>query len=425
MNTITNHVPRKAVPIPPDWLVDISEFGNIIRTKDFQRLNWVSQLGILDMVYPGAKHSRKEHSFGTLHLTQRICQQLNHFQADERKAFEAYGLLHDIGHTPLSHQLEPLLEESAGIDHHKHGLNTISRMQDAIEKDGVNYELLKEAFQKKHPIVSDKNLGSDKLDYLLRDGFHMGIDAVTNVFTLIQYMGINHNTLAIEEKGAAQAKRLQNYYADIHMEGYLCKQGMISQRMVQRSFEEALNDSGKIDLYGFWDMKDFEVMNFLQNSKNTLACKIFEDIIVRKVYKTAVVFKIDRFVNSERKVDKPIHVEGVTQSLLERFADEYASPRKLTVLEDEVAKELGLAKGELIIPLIPLPRMMPKDVRIYNRVSDDPNTLFTLYPEHERQLKEKYLSNFAIRIAVEPSQRQNVYDKRKEVVGYIASSVLK
>lgn len=416
---ITNHVPQKAVPIPPGWLVDISEFSNTIRTPQFQRLRWVSQLGILSLVYPGAEHSRLEHALGTLHVTKSICDQLE-LSKEDSKIFKLYGLTHDIGHSPFSHQLESLLKQ----DHHDYGLNILASMCDAIEDDGVNYDRLKKVFKQKHPLVSDKNLGSDKLDYLLRDGYHMGFDIVTNIFTLIEYMGLNEDTLAIEEKGTCQAKRLQDYYADIHIEGYLCKQGMISQRMLQRSFEEALSELGKIDEYSLWNMKDFEIFNMLQELKNKPAKEIFKCIIDREVYKTAVVFKIDRFSHSERIIDKPIHIEGVTQSLLERFADEFASPQKLTELENDVAKAVGLEKGHLLIPLIPLKRMLPEDVRVYNIVDAKPNTLFSLYPEHKQQLFEKYLSAFAIRVATLPSERKKVYEKRKDVVSYISSSVL-
>ena len=417
---ITNHVPEKAVPIPPEWMVDISNFKSTIRTKEFQRLRWISQLGILKLVYPGATHSRIEHSFGTLHLTTAICKQLG-LKEDEAKTFRAYGLLHDIGHLPFSHQLEPLLSQN----HEQNGLAILSSMQEAIEKDGIDYEKLVEIFKKKHPIVSDKNLGPDKLDYLLRDGLHMGFDPIPHVFTLIQYMGLNGETLAIEEKGTPSAKRLQDYYADIHMEGYLCKQGMISQRMLQRSLEEALSETGKIEQYSFWTMMDDDVLQILKDSKNKLAKNLIDALIYRGVYKTAVVFKIDKFKHSERIIDKPIHVEGVTQDKLETFTEVYSSPQKLRKLENEVAKEVGVKEGTLLIPLIPLKRMLPKDVRVYNRVSSEPNTLFKLYPEHEKQLMERYLSSFAIRIATTPEQRKEVYEKRREIVGYIVSSVLK
>jgi hypothetical protein len=416
---ITNHVPKKAVKIPPGWLVDISGFQNIIATPQFQRLNWVSQLGILNEIYPGGSHKRKEHAFGTLHLTKCICDQLE-FDKEESKTFRAFGLLHDIGHSPFSHQLEPLLKK----DHHEVGLDVLTSIKEAVVQDGVDFEKLKEIFEKKHPLVSDKNLGSDKLDYLLRDGYHMGFDLVTNVFTLISYMGLNHDTIAIEEKGAPQVKKLQDYYAEIHSDGYLCKQGMINQRLLQRAFEEALIDFD-VELYTLWGMKDFEVLAFLQESKSPLAKELFEDLINRRSYKTSVVFKIDKFKHSERIIDKPIYVEGVTQSKLEQFTKEYFIPQKLTKLENELAELIGVEKGSLLIPLMPLQRILPKDVRVYSTVSDEPNTLFTLYPEHEKQLTERYLSSFAIRIAAKPELRQKVYDHRKEVVGYILGSVLR
>ena len=86
---------------------------NIIDHPLMQRLTRINQLGLASVVYPGARHTRFQHSLGAFHLMSEAIlslQQKGHFIFDsEAEAVEAAILMHDIGHGPFSHVLENTL----------------------------------------------------------------------------------------------------------------------------------------------------------------------------------------------------------------------------------------------------------------------------------------------------------------------------
>lgn len=84
----------------------------IMRAPVFQRLRHVKQLGLVNMVFPGAEHSRFAHSLGVMHIVHVISQGLEPALTPEQQQVLRVGaLLHDVGHFPLSHALEEVLSE--------------------------------------------------------------------------------------------------------------------------------------------------------------------------------------------------------------------------------------------------------------------------------------------------------------------------
>ena len=96
------------IHLPPSVLA-------LVDTEDFQRLRNITQLGYVHLVYPGARHSRFEHSLGVYHLAKQFMSRLlvsdPPLQLDDEdvRVFVAATLLHDIGHYPFSHTLEELM----------------------------------------------------------------------------------------------------------------------------------------------------------------------------------------------------------------------------------------------------------------------------------------------------------------------------
>jgi uncharacterized protein len=149
----------------------------------FQRLRGIRQLAMTHLVYPGATHTRFEHSIGVCHLAGRLADRVE--MTDEEKITVRHAaLLHDIGHGPFSHVSEGVIDERSGI---KAGHEAISaslirtdpelqaalgaeeceRAADLIEKTGPRTFLT--------DIVSGPT-DADKLDYLLRDTYYAGVD---------------------------------------------------------------------------------------------------------------------------------------------------------------------------------------------------------------------------------------------------------
>ncbi|MDD1718646.1 MAG: HD domain-containing protein, partial [Methanoregulaceae archaeon] len=108
----------KIIKDPVHGYIDVEEFIIPLLDSPFlQRLRHIKQLGFSYLVYPGANHTRFEHSLGTMYLADIMCRQLG-VPGDERALVLAAALLHDIGHGPYSHSIEPVMREFTGMEHH-------------------------------------------------------------------------------------------------------------------------------------------------------------------------------------------------------------------------------------------------------------------------------------------------------------------
>ncbi len=85
----------------------------IINTKIFQRLRRIKQLAMAYLVYPGANHTRFDHSVGVYHLASLMADKLLPSKQNEerRRIVRLAALLHDIGHGPFSHVSEDILNK--------------------------------------------------------------------------------------------------------------------------------------------------------------------------------------------------------------------------------------------------------------------------------------------------------------------------
>jgi len=89
----------------------------LIEDSHVQRLRYIRQIGLSYLVYPGANHTRFEHSIGTMHITKDIMEHIG----EKNEELECVGLLHDVGHAPFSHCSDAHLERHLNTTHEKVG----------------------------------------------------------------------------------------------------------------------------------------------------------------------------------------------------------------------------------------------------------------------------------------------------------------
>ncbi|MBQ9646494.1 MAG: HD domain-containing protein [Prevotella sp.] len=195
------------IKIPQGLLYDI------VRHPLFQRLNRINQLGLASVVYPGARHTRFQHSLGAFHLMSEAIlslQQKGQFIFDsEAEAVEAAILMHDIGHGPFSHVLENTL--ISGISHEDISL----LMMEQINRDlggllNLAISIFKDEYPKRflHQLISSQ-LDMDRLDYLRRDSFFTGVtEGNIGSARIIKMLNVVDDRLVVEQKGIYS---LENY----------------------------------------------------------------------------------------------------------------------------------------------------------------------------------------------------------------------
>ena len=140
----------------------------LIETVAFQRLRYLIQMGMAYLVYPGATHSRFEHSLGVMELASRIYRSLEPDTSEE--VVRLVALCHDLGHLPFSHTAEKSLLGEKG---HEEMTLEIVKMLDIPHKEEVLAALNGEGIAAR--IIMDDNFGADRIDYLLRDATYTGV----------------------------------------------------------------------------------------------------------------------------------------------------------------------------------------------------------------------------------------------------------
>jgi len=181
------------VRIPPDMTVPLTpRVRSLLDTAEMRRLARISQLGLVALVYPGATHSRLEHSLGVYRLAICFLQRLHRdprFSASvgstDAAAFLAAALLHDVGHWAYCHPLEDMgLEILPRHETLVHGVLTGGGMGAILERQwGVSPERVHAliggtatdpAGRILHSLLSGP-IDVDKMDYLGRDSLHAGV----------------------------------------------------------------------------------------------------------------------------------------------------------------------------------------------------------------------------------------------------------
>ena len=172
---------RKIINDPVFGFINIPKglLYDLVRHPLLQRLTRIKQLGLSSVVYPGAQHTRFQHSLGAFYLMSEAIQQLtakgNFIFDSEAEAVQAAILMHDIGHGPFSHVLEDTIVK--GVSHEDISLMLMERINKEMNGQlTLAIQIFKDEYPKRflHQLVSGQ-LDMDRLDYLRRDSFYTGV----------------------------------------------------------------------------------------------------------------------------------------------------------------------------------------------------------------------------------------------------------
>jgi len=209
------------VTLPDDFIYEL------INHPYFQRLRRIKQLGLTNLVYPGALHTRFHHAIGAMHLMTEAINVLKSKQVkiteEETQAVNIAILLHDIGHGPFSHALEHAIVQ--GVNHEDISDLLMQQLNKQYKgKLTLAIKIFNNKYKKKflHQLVSSQ-LDMDRLDYLRRDSFFTGVsEGVISSDRIIKMLNVKNDELVIEEKGIYSiekfiiARRLMYWQVYLH-----------------------------------------------------------------------------------------------------------------------------------------------------------------------------------------------------------------
>lgn len=251
---------------------------DLIQHPYFQRLRYIKQLGLSDLVYPGAQHTRFHHALGAMHLMSRVLKNLQlkgvAITDQEEEAAQIAILLHDIGHGPLSHALEETLLQDI-----KHESLSYLFMKDLnIQYNGalsLAIQFFRNGYPRKffHQLISSQ-LDIDRLDYLTRDSFFTGVlEGTVGVDRIIAMLNVHRDQLVVEEKGIYSIESFLHSRRLMYWQVYLHKTALSAERMMVNIIRRAqyLIKGGE-DLHATEALKkfllnDYRLADFNENSE--------------------------------------------------------------------------------------------------------------------------------------------------------------
>ncbi len=216
----------------------------IIAHPYFQRLDRVRQLGMSSVVYPGAQHTRKQHSLGAYHLMTQALQTLvgkGEFIFDsEAEAAQAAILMHDLGHAPFSHVLEDTL--TRGIGHEEISLLMMESInQDLRGELALAISIFRDQHPKKflHELICSQ-LDMDRLDYLCRDSFYTGVrEGNIGAARIIKMLNVADGHLVVDAKGIYSVENYLMARRLMYWQVYLHKTAVAAECMLRHALLRA------------------------------------------------------------------------------------------------------------------------------------------------------------------------------------------
>jgi HD superfamily phosphohydrolase len=327
-----NYFRYKSIRDPLYGFIDLSKKETaIIDSKAFKRLQNIKQLSHAYVVYPSAIHTRFEHSLGALHVADRICEQLD-FEKERKEIVRLSMLLHDVGHGPFSHLFEHVLKKinTEKFDHEDiscwimkedteiSGIlgNKTKSIITILKKDDKSLNWESSGNSLNSDIISS-GLDADKLDYLRRDSYHIGVaygqfDLERIILTLKQTP--NKTRICIDAKGkdSVENYRLGRYL--MHAQVYEHHTRITADQMFLKALDLAITKENILDkkslkisksashkkfLNYYLELDDRSVYDQILEKRNSESAKILQSIKERKLLKRACDFYLGPMTNAE------------------------------------------------------------------------------------------------------------------------------
>ncbi|KAF0130938.1 MAG: putative metal-dependent phosphohydrolase [Bacteroidetes bacterium] len=217
---------------------------DIIEHSYFQRLRRIKQLGLTHLVYPGALHTRFQHSIGAMHLMQlaiAVLRSKGHVISDEElQAASLAILLHDIGHGPYSHTLEKTIVTQ--MTHEQLSSKIMRKLNDEFNHQlAMSIEIFEGTYHRKFlcQLVSSQ-LDMDRMDYLKRDSFFSGVaEGTINADRLLAMLDMAEDQLVIEAKGIYSVEKFLGARRLMYWQVYLHKTVLSAEYMLMNCLRRA------------------------------------------------------------------------------------------------------------------------------------------------------------------------------------------
>jgi HD superfamily phosphohydrolase len=414
--------------------------GELLNVPDFQRLAGIKQLGLSFLVFPGANHTRLEHSIGTYHIAKGLTSVLG-LETEEANVVSYAALLHDLGHGPYSHTLEVVLHDSLGIDHMELTRDVIigkNRMipedadilgngltvPDVLDNNSVDAKIVGELVRGNSSPIDEQTvlthngqqffnekkylsqlihgpIDCDQIDYLLRDSHYTGVAHGTiDLARLLHTLTIHNHDLVVQDKGLSAIEGMLVARSLMYSSVYFHKTARLAELMLSKAVEMVPDKGSTMEVQ---KMNDAELMGWLEGLGG-FQREIVRRLKYRRLYKVAFGKRVGDLCEKEQ------------ERLLEITND-----KSWLSIEKAICQRLGLKDGSIIIDVpepdlfLSEPRISRTDIKV---LADGKIKSLSKITPFSKAIQQKKISRWAVvvtcpgnhREAVEKTARKLIFD---------------
>lgn len=378
----------------------------ILDSPPLQRLRGIAQLSFVDRIYPGANHTRFEHTLGVATLVSRVVRSLKEKQEridnpvakiteEDVLSAKIAGYFHDIGHLPFSHALEPLFEKFLESDYAKVGMKPGSNKPHEL----VGYLLITSSYissllrrlNKLCNVNLDPNfiaalsMGSkgvpaersylreiihsefdcDRMDYLLRDGYYCGVphasvdpERLTETFTIVKRDSGVH--LGVEESGLPSVESMYVSRSTMYITVYLHHTSRIIEGMILRAMYD-LVEADNVVLPDLLKHNDGSLVEMMKWDGNKLTHSMIERLEFRRFFKRLVVrhlTDIDALKEMKPGSLLPQKVVMAVGPILHKINEHFKDLDNVVKYEKNLARSVYPKGSRTGLMLLDCPRLM-------------------------------------------------------------------
>jgi uncharacterized protein len=393
---------------------------DLLKTPEVQRLHNIKQLGFAHLVFPGAHHTRFEHSLGSSMIASQIADILA-LNGKEKELITCAAQLHDIGHGPFSHTLESILLERFGVNHvdlteklilgnydildvKEQQYISAPKVHEILDKYQVNEKdivnIIRGKLSKKSYLsqLLNSTIDVDQLDYLMRDAYYTGVAyGMIDLQRLLQTIMIYKGNLTIMRKGVNVVENILMARALMYSSVYFHKTVRIPELMLSKALEEIPG----AEPFEFFRMTDAEIMTSLKTMG-----QFQQEIITRLKYRD--LFK-QAYAVSSQDLDK----QGF--NVVKKLEDVLIRRQKEHELEDV----FNIPKGHIIIDvprselLRAEPRINKTDIQVIDR--KEIKTLDDFTPV-AKAIRSRIAPDWAIMLITDEKYRKIVAKKSEALL---------
>lgn len=369
---------------PVHGYVSITEAEKeIIDSYPVQRLHRLRQLAGAEFVYPGANHTRFEHSIGVMYLAGRLSETPNlspHLSEDEVQTIRIAALLHDVGHGPFSHVFEHLLVKFLEKTHEDMTTWVIreSELRDVINGLGYDPDLIGKlaigALNKPGKAFIDQMIRSavdvDKLDFVVRDTYHTGAEyGYVDIFRVIHMLDVLDENLAIDLGALSALESFILARIESFKSIYFHRVGRAAQMMLAAAMEEAKDELGLVDFRSpaeYLTLNDYTTWTMLKACERSK--RIMENLERRKLLK--LVYERTFYVR-DKTMSGIFGAEEVRDQMRDKIASEAGVESRAVVIDVPTVPSVPYRHSVLLEPMeIPVFHKTKDGKRVPGRLSE-------------------------------------------------------